>query len=400
MNPELEFKTEQDKIKFQEILQQAFANMNNYEKKSLETIINLVKSVEQLKDNKLRMTKYLVEDINELLNLVKISNGKPEDIRKMMDEIKALQSNISRYMETSDEDILKSIKRNIDDINKINQQLIENKQGYVSEEDKQKQEEEKHNELKYLNERQNKLRYKVDTEIKKELRKLKKDSKPFDFKKLDKAYRNLYIALEKDDKEEIINKRGRLIRLLEANKKEINAQYKELQPLEEIKKVFESEEAQEIKQQRISEILRRKENTDYAYYFNNINNYDEFRKEFYNLYEFLEVNKTRLYKEALKNELKLHGTELKEAYGNELIDKKHQSSTLTQALPKTLGLSIQKFSKLTGNGTKSLFCSKIFLTSAAGQILTVGRTERTNSAGTLSTHLFLTRERMPQKADS
>ena len=225
MNPELEFKTEEDRVKFQEVLQQAFSSMGNYEKKSLEIILNLIKSVEQLKDNKLRMTKYLVEDISELLNLVKISNGKPEDIRKMMDEIKALQSNISSYMETSDEDVLESIKRNIKEINEINQVITKTKKEDLTEKERQEQEEIKKNELRYLSERQKVLQHKVRTEITKELKKLKSNRKPFDFKKLDKAYRNLYIAIDKEDKEEIINKRGRLIRLLEANKKEIEEQY-------------------------------------------------------------------------------------------------------------------------------------------------------------------------------
>ncbi len=79
-------------------------------------------------------------------------------------------------------------------------------------------------------------------------------------------------------------------------------------------------------------------------YLSSANNYDELRKEFYNIYEFLEVNKTRLYSEALKEELKKHGEELKEAYNSELLDKKHQSSVLTKALPTTMGYSIQKLS--------------------------------------------------------
>ena len=116
------------KKEFDNILQQTFANMTNYEKKSIEVIIDLVKSVNDLKENKLRMTKYIVEDIDKLLSLISSSQGKKEDIKELIDTIKAFQSNISRYMETSDEDALESIKRNIQGINEANKRLIENKQ--------------------------------------------------------------------------------------------------------------------------------------------------------------------------------------------------------------------------------------------------------------------------------
>lgn len=334
---EKQTKTQND---FAKILENATQNMNNYERSTMQVILNLTKSAQDLKNNKLRMTKYMIDDIDKLIKLISLSNKNSESLSIIINEIKALQSNLSRYMETTDPEILESINRNLKE---INTKVMEKTPTYLSDEEKKEQEKLKKNELNYLYDRQNKLHYKVDTLIQNELNKLHK--KPLDFKKLDKAYRNLYIALEIDDKEEIINKRGRLIRLLEANQNKIKKQYKDLIALEYIKEVFESNESRDIKLQRINEILRKKENIDYFYYFSNLtNDYDELRKTFFNLYDYLEVNKTKLYSTALKEELKRHGEVLKEAYQNELIDKKHQVTVLSSALPKTLGYSIKKLS--------------------------------------------------------
>ncbi len=330
---------------FETIMKHIFINVNNYERRSIQTIINLYDSINGLKTNKLRMSKYIVNDLDELLRLLSFSNGKKSSVKEIIEEIKKLQNNLSKYIETSEEGLLERIKTNIDVINELNKRLILDGKNKLVEEAQNDQLVLENNELSYLNERQNKLHQKIDYEIRKDLKKLKSGIKPLNFRKIDNAYRALYEALELENKDEIINKRGRVIRLLEANKQTINDQYELLKGLEEIKSIIDSEEQEEIKKQKIYEVLKRKENEAFSLYFADIvDNYEELKREFFNLYDFLEVKKTKLYNSALKEELKKQGELLASVYNSELIENRQDAKVLTRTLPKTIGLSIQKLS--------------------------------------------------------
>ncbi len=349
MNTELELKLEtQKENEFDIILKQALSNLKKYEQLSIEAILNMTKSVNELENNKLRMIKYMAEDIDTLLNLLRSTKGNNEETIPMINEIKRLQANLSSYLETSNKDLIEEIKTNIYNINEYNKKLIVStrteKHNTETKEEQERKELEKQQQVHELAIEQKRLHDIIKTEVEKELEKSNINLRPFDYEKLDKAYKSLYYAIDQEKKKDIITRRGRLINLLKANQESINKKYEELRTLVEIKEIINGEDLQEIKLQRIKELLKADKRTVFEnYFYNTLNSYEDFKKSFEDLYEFLEVHKTVLYKDALKEELKLHGEALKEDYNKELIDRRRSTGIFIDTLPHTMRISIDKY---------------------------------------------------------
>ena len=163
----------------------------------------------------------------------------------------------------------------------------------------------------------------------------------FSIPEVDELYRKLQEAIEKNDKKQITKYRGRLIRTLKKKRKEIESEYESVRVLDVIKTLLEQEP---VKMDDISQLLSEENNSKYQEALKDtMSNPDQFTKRFEQLYQEESVRKKRLYKEALRAELKEHRRQLDDRYSKEFLDKKATIFASIPMLPKAVSLAVQRW---------------------------------------------------------
>lgn len=347
---ELEEKEEKPEKKefqktFEELLNEVdFDNNYNYDDISLSLISDILIEIKRMlskKHNQLLSASRISRDLNDLLLLLSDTKCTNEDFKNVKISFLKLHSFLVSYLDNrNDSDLEKMIEvlLQLKDKNKIlvdntkeldNTPAGENLLGYFG----------RNAELLNVQAKTNQL---VRTVIAKEIKEKYPSLDLYDYTELDEAYKKLYNAIKNDDTEGITNTRGELIKKLKKYNSNIKKHAQELKTIIEIYKVIDINSIDlNTKISRIKEIVKNEKNPEIRKMIeDNLDNYRVFKKEFYELYNLLEVKKTELYENALKEELKAHGEFLKRRYNNEVLSKRF---SITQTIPKGIAFSIKKF---------------------------------------------------------
>ena len=158
------------------------------------------------------------------------------------------------------------------------------------------------------------------------------------FEKIDKMYEKLYDAINTKDLKKITFARGRLIRTLKRNKKEIKKLYEEIEPLEKINYLL----SKDASMDEIRGILINKDNINYFMEFqDSLSNKESFKKQFDALYKTKDVKRIMMYYNALSKELECQKTDYNKRYKEEFLNKNGNIKTTLASFPKALALSVK-----------------------------------------------------------
>ena len=159
-----------------------------------------------------------------------------------------------------------------------------------------------------------------------------------DIKSIVALYSLLNDSIKRGNLKEITASRGRLIRKLKNENKEINLAYENVEPLVKIRQMLNSDN---ISIEMIANELKKNDKL-YLFFKDSLTDLDSFRIKFGIEFNKLEVQRIIFLKELLNNQLEKHKSVLNERYQNEFLDKKGTIPSIVTVLPNAVNLSIKK----------------------------------------------------------
>ena len=166
------------------------------------------------------------------------------------------------------------------------------------------------------------------------------DLSGIDVDKIVEQYNKLLEAMEKGNAKEITAARGRLIKLLKKQQKNIDNSFEDIKVLEEISnEILKDKPSIES----IRTILEKEENRNlYIYFKEFLTDLETFINKFNKILEDEEIQKLIFLESALKTQLKEHKQNLNERFSKEFLEKKSGIMSIFTELPNAVGLSIRK----------------------------------------------------------
>ncbi len=290
----------------------------NYEKNSLKLVLSLIECSTAIQKNKIRISKLMVEKLDDFINQLNQFNTCSSDELKVKQDIREIQANIANYVIKGDKKEVNKLKSNLSKLNSDNKILIVNSKKQT---DLNVEENDKLNMIISAN--QTKLHEIVKSTQNNEVARFFDNLKPANLDKLDLLYKMLSQSLGVGDNKEISKRRGILISELKLCQSDIEKYYKFVKVIDEMDCLLNKPTDLAVKQKNIKSVLLRKGNEDFENYFgDSVDNYIEFKKRFRNLYDYLDVKRLKLYKDALENELPKQREVLKERYSEEVLSAK------------------------------------------------------------------------------
>ena len=321
----------------QNVLNELTEVKEDYNSKSNELLKNIFFNLEFVLKGDISSLKPFYQDISQLENLLDGVVNQTDVVERMNNLIKTILTEISRYLNDKDVKRLTEIKKCVDSLSQLNNQLVENGVDF---------------DVNKVNAEQDDVIIEdimisglIDEAIEKEVSKIVASLSDFDFSKLDNVYYDLYKGLGTNNKKEISAARGRVIEALQRNSSKIKNKYEEIKCLEEIYKVIDSQGDVQSKQAQIQKLLEEPENIKYKIYFGSTlkDSFSEFKRKLDYLSEKIQYKRIMLYKDALSEELKKHKEDLGMQYQTEFLDKRMDITNLSKGLPTGMGLAIQDF---------------------------------------------------------
>ncbi len=315
----------------------------NYDDVSLSLISDILIEIKRMlskKHNQILSASRVSRDLNDLLLLLSDTSCTKNDFENIKGLLLKLHSLLVSYLDNRNDsdleqmiDVLLQLKDKnkilVDNIKELNKTVAgQSLLGYYG----------RNVELLKVQTKTNKL---INSVVSQEIKEKYPSLELYDYSELDEAYKKLYDAIKNDDTEGITNTRGALIKLLKKHNSDIKRHAQDLKTIIDVYKVIDISSIDlNTKVSRIKEIVKKEKNPEIRKMIeDNLDNYREFKKEFYELYNLLEVKKTELYRNALKEELKAHGEFLKKRYNDEVLSKRF---SITKTIPRGVALSIKK----------------------------------------------------------
>ena len=151
-------------------------------------------------------------------------------------------------------------------------------------------------------------------------------------------YSKLNEAIESKDLKQITAVRGRLIKKLKKENKEIGLAYGNVEPLVRINRMLHGENPSiEV----IMEELKKNE-VLYQYFGNSLNDLDTFKAKFEVEFGKLEVQRIVFLEGLLRSQLEKHKNLLDERYQKEFLDKKGTIPSIVTVLPSAVSISVKR----------------------------------------------------------